>query len=149
MQVILTEKISNLGDLSDNVQVKPGFARNFLIPQGKALYASKANQALFEQKRAELEKQAAQKLKEAQKLAAELEKITLTIETKAGEGGKLFGSIGTRDIAEAICKQGVKVEKNMINMPHGLIRELGEYTISVHLYSDVDVNIELVVKSDS
>jgi len=145
MQVILKEKIHNLGTLGDCVNVKPGFARNHLIPQGKALMATKANLAEFEAQRAELEKQEVSRLDEAQAQAKKIRALDITIEAKAGEGGKLFGSIGTRDIADHITAKGVTVGKHQVRMPEGVIREVGEFTVSVHLHTDVDVTVNLQV----
>jgi len=145
MQVILKEKIRNLGQLGDSVNVKPGFARNFLIPQGKALRANKENLAHFEAQRAELERLEGERLKSAQECAAKLAEIKLELSAKAGEGGKLFGSIGTRDIAEYISSNGVELAKHQVRMPEGVIRQVGEYQVTVHLHSDVDVTLDLSV----
>lgn len=148
MNVILLEKMRNLGALGDKVKVKPGFARNYLIPQGKAVYANKENLAKFEQRRAEFEKMAAEKNAQAlarqEKLNA-LSAITLTV--KAGDEGKLFGSVGTRDIADAITKAGVEVEKREIRLSEGSIRMVGEYEIAIELGSDILATIKLNVVS--
>lgn len=138
MNVILLEKIRNLGALGDNVKVRPGFARNYLIPQGKAVYANKDNIAKFEQRRAELEKIAAQKNDQAlarQQAINALGKLTIT--AKAGEEGKLFGSIGTRDIVQALTNAGVEVEKREVRLPEGALRKVGEYEIMIELESDL------------
>jgi len=148
MNVILLERIGNLGDLGEEVVVKPGFARNFLIPQGKAVRATEANRAEFEQRRAELEKQAAEVLGEAEKRAAQLEGMAVTIVVKAGEEGKLYGSVGTQDIADAIAAKGVEVEKSEVKLPEGTIRELGEYEIDIQPHSDVMVTIQLSVVAE-
>lgn len=148
MQVILKEKIRNLGDLGESVNVKPGYARNFLIPQGKALRATKENLAAFEKQRAELEKVAKEKLADAEKQLAELNEATFTIKAKAGEGGKLFGSIGTRDVADHITEKGVTVAKHQVRMPHGVIRETGEFDIDVQLHTDLTAHIKLVVEAE-
>ena len=145
MQVILKEKIRNLGALGDCVNVKSGFARNYLIPQGKALMATKANLADFEAQRAELEKQEAGRLTDAQAQAEKIQALEITIESKAGEGGKLFGSVGTRDIADHITAKGVTVGKHQVRMPEGVIREIGEFDVTVHLHTDVDVTLNIKV----
>jgi len=146
VEVILLGKIRNLGVLGEKVKVKPGYARNFLIPTGKAVYATKDNLAKVEQRRVELEKLAAEKLKEAvarqQRLAA-LPAVTFT--AKAGEEGKLFGSIGTRDIADAITAAGEPVEKSEIRMSEGTLRMLGDYEIVVELESDITATIKLSI----
>lgn len=150
MEVILLEKMRNLGALGDKVKVKPGFARNFLIPQGKACYATKENVAKFEARRAELEKLAAAKLQEAvlrQEKINALPPITMTV--KAGEEGKLFGSIGTRDIADALHKANVDVEKREVCLPEGAIRTLGDYDITIELESDLTATIKLRVVAES
>lgn len=144
MEVILLEKMRNLGALGDKVKVKAGFARNYLIPQGKAVYVNKDNLAKFEQRRAELEKVAAerhQKAIERQQTLNSLAAIVIT--AKAGEEGKLFGSVGTRDIVEAICKAGGEVEKREVRLPSGTLRMIGEYDISVELDSDITATIKI------
>lgn len=144
MEVILLEKMRNLGALGDKVKVKPGFARNFLIPKAKAVYANKANLAKFEERRAELEKKAAenhQKALDRQQAISALPVITLAV--KAGEEGKLFGSIGTRDITDAIIKAGAAVEKREVRLPAGALRMVGEYEITVELDSDVTAVVKI------
>jgi large subunit ribosomal protein L9 len=145
VNVILLERIVNLGDLGDEVVVKSGFARNFLIPKGKAVRASKDNRAVFEARRAELERVAQERMGEAQGRAAKLQGIAVTISAKAGDEGKLYGSVGTHDIAEALETQGAIVAKSEIRMPAGVIRVVGEYDIDVHLHTDVNVAIKVVV----
>jgi len=145
MNIILLERIVNLGDLGDEVAVKSGFARNFLIPKGKAVRASKENRAVFEARRAELERVAQERLGEAQARAAKLAGVAVTISAKAGDEGKLYGSVGTHDIAEALVAQGADVAKSEIRMPGGVIRVVGEYQIDVHLHTDVNVAIKVVV----
>lgn len=145
MNVILLERIGNLGDLGDEVVVKPGFARNFLIPQGKAVRATDANRAEFEQRRAELEAQAAEVMAEASKRGEQLEGMAITIVVKAGDEGKLYGSVGTQDIADAVTAKGVETEKSEVKLPEGTIRELGEYEIDIQLHSDVMITIQLSV----
>jgi large subunit ribosomal protein L9 len=142
MEIILLENIDNLGSLGDKVSVKAGFARNFLFPSGKAKPATAANLAEFEAKRAELEKAAAEALAtaEARKEAiAALEKVTIT--AKVGSEGKLFGSIGTADIADAISAAGSEVEKREVRLPEGALRVTGEHEIDIHLYTDVNVTV--------
>lgn len=145
MNVILLERIGNLGDLGDEVVVKPGFARNFLIPQGKAVRATDANRAEFEQRRAQLEAQAAEVMAEARKRGELLEGMAVTIVVKAGDEGKLYGSVGTQDIADAITAKGVEIEKSEVKLPEGTIRDLGDYEIDVQLHSDVMITIQLSV----
>lgn len=148
MNVILLEHIGNLGDLGDEVIVKAGFARNFLIPQGKAVRATRDSRTVFEAQRTELGRVANEKLGEAQARAGGLEGMALTIMVKAGEEGKLYGSVGTQDIADAIGAQGVEVARSEIRLPEGIIRAVGEYQISVQLHSDVTVPIELAVVAE-
>lgn len=145
MQVILLEKVGKLGDLGDQVNVKAGYGRNFLIPLGKAVPASSDNVAEFETRRAELEAAAAEKVAAAQARADKLAGVVVTIESNAGEEGKLFGSIGTRDVADAISATGNEVAKSEVKMPEGVIRDLGEYDIAVQLHSDVTTVVKVVV----
>jgi|TARA_B110000977_G_C11080582_1_gene492787 large subunit ribosomal protein L9 len=145
MQVILLEKVGKLGDLGDQVNVKSGYGRNFLIPLGKAVPASAGNVADFETRRAELEAAAAEKVAAAQARADKLAGVVVTMESNAGEEGKLFGSIGTRDIADAISATGNEVAKSEVKMPEGVIRELGEYDVSIQLHSDVTTVVKVVV----
>ncbi|MFT4997650.1 MAG: large subunit ribosomal protein L9 [Flavobacteriales bacterium] len=145
MQVILLEKVGKLGDLGDQVNVKAGYGRNFLIPLGKAVPASTGNVADFEARRAELEAAAAEKVAAAQARADKLAGVIVTIESNAGEEGKLFGSIGTRDVADAISATGNEVAKSEVKMPAGVIRDLGEYDISVQLHSDVTTVVKVIV----
>lgn len=145
MNVILLEKIHKLGDLGDQVKVKPGFGRNYLVPYGKAVPATKENIKAFEQRRAELEKAAAERLQAAQARAEKLEGSTVTIQAKAGEEGKLFGSISVRDIAEAVSANGTAIEKNEVLLPEGPLRMTGEYEITLQLHTDVQATIQLNV----
>ena len=146
MQVILLETIKNLGDLGSVVNVRPGYGRNFLIPQGKALPATKNNLAEVEERRAELEKQAAELLSAAEARAEKLAEATITVGAKSGDEGKLFGSVGTANIADAISEQtGVAVEKAEVKLPLGAIRQTGEYEIDLSLHADVTVTIKLTV----
>lgn len=141
MEVILLEKVENLGALGDKVTVRSGYARNYLVPYGKAKYATAKNIAEFEARRAELEKAAADALAAAQARAAQLEGLSVDISAHAGSEGKLFGSVGTQEIADAVTAKGVEVEKREVRMPEGPIRAAGEYEISLHLHSDVDVAV--------
>ena len=141
MQVILLEKIDNVGSLGDLVDVKSGFARNYLLPQGKAEMATKDNIEAFAQRRAELEQQQAQALSAAQQRAAQLEGLSVTITSRSGTEGKLFGSVGTEEIRQAIEDAGINVEKKEIRMPDGPLRTVGEHPISLHLHADVDSEV--------
>lgn len=148
MQVILKENIRNLGKLGEVVNVKPGYARNFLIPQGKGMQATAANMKVFEARRAELEAVAAKHLAAAKARGEELSALAITITSSAGDGGKLFGSIGTRDIAEQISLKGVAVAKHEVRMPMGAIRQVGEYDIVLHLHNDVEVKVKVNVAAE-
>ncbi len=148
MEVILLERVAKLGDLGDKVSVKPGFGRNFLVPYGKAVPATAANLAEFEARRAELQAAADEALAQAQARAEAFEGFTVTIEANAGDEGKLFGSIGTRDVADAVTAAGQALKKSEVLMPHGAIRELGSYEIALQLHSDVSVTINLVVAAE-
>jgi len=149
MEVILLEKIANLGNLGDKVSIKSGYGRNYLVPQGKAVPATTKKIAEFEERRAELEKAAAEKLSVAQKLGNELTKLQIEIAHKAGDEGRLFGSIGTHNIAEAITAAGIAVEKHQIRLPHGAIRHIGEYPIDINLHSDVIVTLTIKVVAEA
>jgi len=145
MQVILLEKIDNVGALGDLVDVKSGFARNFLLPQGKAEMATKTNIEAFQERRAELEKVQAQALAAAHTRAAKLEALVVTVTSRSGTEGKLFGSVGTEEIRVAIAESGTEVEKKEIRMPDGPLRNVGEHPITLHLHADVDVQITVNV----
>ncbi|MEM5529707.1 50S ribosomal protein L9 [Gammaproteobacteria bacterium AS21] len=145
MEVILLEKMGKLGALGDKVTVKSGFGRNYLVPQGKAVSATKANVAKFEERRAELEKIAAEKLEAAQARATALEEFTLDIGSKAGEEGKLFGSIGTRDIADALAAAGQAVDKSEVRLPEGALRHTGLFEVTLQLHSEVNAVITINV----
>ncbi len=147
MEVILLEKVDNLGGLGDKVTVKSGFGRNYLIPQSKAVSATKSNLEAFEARRSELEKQAGEAVTAAEARKAKLEEITATVARKAGEEGRLFGSVGTADIAAAVIKAGVTLLKKEIRLPDGPFHTLGEFEVQVHLHSDVDATIKLVVEA--
>jgi len=149
MEVILLEKIANLGNLGDKVTIKSGYGRNYLVPQGKAVAATAKKIAEFEARRAELEKAAAEKLSAAQKLGNELSKLQIVITHKAGDEGRLFGSVGTHNIAEAITAAGIAIEKHQIRLPHGTIRQIGEYPIDINLHSDVIVTLSIKVAAEA
>ncbi len=145
MEVILLDKVENLGNLGDKVSVRPGYARNYLIPSGKAKYATKENIAEFEARRAELEKAAAEALASAEARAAKLADLEVTITAHAGNEGKLFGSVGTAEIAEAISATGVEVVKKEVRLPEGALRSTGEFDVTIHLHSDVDADVKIIV----
>lgn len=145
MQVILLEKVRNLGELGDSVTVANGYGRNFLLPQGKAVPATKDNTEKFEARRAELEKKAADILAAAEARAAQFTELTVTVEAHSGDEGKLFGSVGTRDIAEAASAAGVALEKHEVRMPNGALRHTGEYDVTLHLHTDVNTTLKLVI----
>ena len=145
MDIILLQRIKNLGKLGDKVSVKAGYGRNFLIPQGKAVAATEANTAAFEARRAELEKQEAAILAAANARAEQLNEVNIVITAKAGDEGKLFGSIGTHDIADALTASGVAVAKSEVRLPNGTIRHTGEYDVAVHLHTDVEATVKVVV----
>lgn len=145
MDVILLEKVDNLGGLGDKVKVKAGYGRNYLIPTGKATPATPENVARFEARRAELEKTAADALAAAETRRQGLEGLEITITSKAGEEGKLFGSVGTTDIIQAAADAGHTIEKHEVRMPEGAFRMVGEYEIMLHLHTDVDVAIRINV----
>ncbi|WP_434353573.1 50S ribosomal protein L9 [Psychrobacter sp. HD31] len=148
MQVILLQRIVNLGKLGETVDVKPGYGRNYLIPQGKALPATPKNIEVFEARRAELEAQEAEELAAANKRAEELKDVNVIMRAKTGEEGKLFGSIGTRDIAEALTKSGLKVDRAEINLPEGSFRQVGEYNVNVQLHHDISTDITVTILSE-
>ena len=141
MEVVLLEKIQNLGELGDTVKVKPGFGRNYLIPQKKAVPATAENVEKFEAQRAELEKAQAEVLKAAQDRAAALNEFRVQIAAKVGSEGKLYGSIGTAEIADAVSAAGHELEKREVRLPEGAIRETGEHAVGLHFHADVDIEI--------
>ena len=147
MEIILLEKVDNVGGIGDRVRVKSGYARNYLIPHGKATLATAANIAKFESRRAELEAKAAGELAAAQARAKKLEGLVLKIEMQAGAEGKLFGSVGTVDIAEEIGKRGISIERSEIRLPDGPLRLIGEHQIELHLHTDVNVGITVVIEA--
>ena len=149
MQVILLDKIAHLGKVGDQVNVKSGYARNFLIPQGKAVMATAANIEHFEARRAELEEKAAQALAAAVDRAARLEALgSVTIASKAGDEGRLFGSIGTRDISDAITAKGVEVAKSEVRLPNGLIRTLGEHEVTFQFHGEVFSHLNVIIVAE-
>ena len=149
MDVILQSKVENLGNLGDKVKVKPGYGRNFLIPQGKAVPATAEHLAEFEKRRAALEAEAADILKKAEARKAELEGKRFEVRARAGDEGKLFGSVGTQEIADAIVAAGLEVEKREVRLPEeGALRELGEFEIGIHLHSDVNTTVTVAVVAE-
>ena len=149
MQIILLEKIANVGNLGDVVKVKDGYARNFLIPHGKAKRASPDNLQAIEARRAELESAAGEKLATSQALAAKLEGTTLRVAQKAGVDGRLFGSVTNADIVDALKAQGVDVAKAMVRMPSGPLKQVGEHPVSVALHTDVTAHITVNVVGET
>lgn len=145
MQVILLEKVRNLGELGDSVSVANGYGRNFLLPQGKAVPATKDNVEKFEARRAELEAKAAEVLSAAQARAAQIAELNVSIEAHSGDEGKLFGSVGTKDIADAVSAAGVAVEKNEVRLPNGALRNTGEFEVEIHLHTDVNATLKLTI----
>ncbi len=145
MEVILFEKIDRLGGIGDLVNVKAGFARNFLLPQGKAKMATEANKAEIESRRAEFEKLAAETLAAAEKRSKQIEVLEIKIAAKSGTEGKLFGSIGNIDIATALTEAGVEVEKREVRLPDGPIRQAGEYEVTLHLHSEVNAIVKVSI----
>ncbi|MFY0639887.1 MAG: 50S ribosomal protein L9 [Bermanella sp.] len=145
MDVILLEKVAKLGSLGDKVTVKSGYGRNFLIPQKKAVPATAANVETFEARRAELEKEAAAKLANAEKRAEQLKELELTLAVKAGEDGKLFGSIGTRDLADLISSTGIEATKAEIRLPNGPLRTTGTFEITLQVHADVTTSLTVHV----
>lgn len=148
MEVILLEKVGKIGGLGSTVNVKSGYARNYLLPQGKAVLANATNKAEFETRRAELEKAANEKLAAAQARADKINELELTVTTSAGDGGKLFGSVGPRDVAELVSAAGIEVVKTEIRMPTGTIRTTGEYQIDIQLHPEVHANLHLIVAAE-
>ncbi len=149
MQVILMEKIASLGQLGDIVNVKRGYARNYLIPQGKAKWATETAIADFKSKRAELEKKQAEAMASAEALAAKLDGLLLQITQKSGADGKLFGSVTNSNIAEALKDQGYSIDKSMIRMPEGQLKQVGDYTLTITLHSDVSAHITVSVLGEA
>ena len=148
MQVILLERVQNLGELGDSVKVKPGYARNYLIPQGRAVIATPGNVADFEAKRAELEQQEAQALAAVQSRADALEGKEITFARKTGEGGKLFGSVGPQDIADALTETGTPVSRTEVRLASDTLRQVGDHQVGVHLYASVEASITVHVVAE-
>lgn len=148
MEVILLDNIGKLGGLGDKVTVKPGYGRNYLVPYGLAVPATKDNVEAFDAQRAELEAQAAERKAEAEARAAQLSEIELSLVSKAGDEGKLFGSIGPRDLAEAIASAGIDIAKSEVRMPEGPIRQTGEYDIALQLHAEVSATVRVVVVAE-
>ncbi len=149
MEIILLDKVENLGNIGDTVKVKPGYARNFLLPQGKAAIANAENLKMLEARRAELEREAADELAAAQARAKAMEDLRLTIKARAGTEGKLFGSVGPVDIAEAAAARGIEIERSEIRMADGPIRVAGEHEVQIHLHSDLTVPVAVIVEDEA
>jgi large subunit ribosomal protein L9 len=148
MEVILLQKVANLGNIGDKVNVKPGYGRNFLLPSGKAALATATNLKKFEERRAELERAAADTLTSAKARAKQLEEFKLELRAKAGTEGKLFGSIGTADIAEALTNAGIAIERSEVRLPGGPIRLVGEHSVKLHLHSDVEIDLPVTITAE-
>jgi len=148
MDVILLEKVENLGDIGDQVKVRSGYGRNFLLPRGKATLATPSNIAIFEARRAEFEKKQAEELAAAKQRAQAAGKLSLQLTAKAGTEGKLFGSLGTADIAEACTAAGVPVKRSEVRLPEGPIRTIGSHSIDLHLHSDVNATLQIMVLAE-
>ena len=148
MDVILLQKVANLGNIGDRVKVRSGYGRNYLLPHGKATLATADNVARFEARRAELEKVAREHLSSAEERAVAMKDFKLTITAKAGTEGKLFGSIGTADIAEACQKAGFKVERSEVRLPTGPLRMVGDHVVNLHLHADIDVPLAISIVAE-
>ena len=148
MEIILMQKVANLGNIGDRVKVKSGYGRNFLLPKGKATLATPENVKKFEARRAELEKTARDQFQDAESRAAAFKEFKLQITAKAGTEGKLFGSIGTADIAEACTKAGHKLARAEVRLPTGPLRTVGDHTITLHLHTDIDVQLPVVITAE-
>jgi large subunit ribosomal protein L9 len=148
MEIILLQKVANLGNIGDRVKVKSGFGRNFLLPKGKATLATPANVAKFEERRVELERAARDQLKSAEERQIALKDFKLTVRAKAGTEGKLFGSIGTADIAEALQREKFNITRSEVRLPNGPLRTVGEHTVSLHLHADVDVPVPVTIVAE-
>ncbi|KTD35536.1 50S ribosomal protein L9 [Legionella moravica] len=145
MEVILLEKVRNLGNLGDKVNVKSGYGRNYLIPQNKAVFATEKSIELFEKRRAELEKKAQQALALAEQRASKINDITLVISAMASDEGKLYGSVGVNEIKDALVEKAIEISKREIVMPEGPLHSIGNYTVEVHVHSDVIANLQLEI----
>jgi large subunit ribosomal protein L9 len=148
MEVILLQKVANLGNIGDRVKVRSGYGRNYLLPQGKATLATPDNVARFEVRRSELERLAREQLTSAEERAGALKDFKLTVVSKAGTEGKLFGSIGTSDIAEHVSRAGFKVQRSEVRLPNGPLRTVGEHLISLHLHTDIDVPLTVTIVAE-
>ena len=148
MKIILKKEVANLGEAGDVVEVKSGYGRNYLIPQGQAVAATEANTAAFEARRAELEKAEADVLAAAQARASQLDEVNIVITAKAGDEGKLFGSIGTRDIADALTNAGLEVDRAEVRLPNGALRHTGEFNIAIQLHHDVVAEVLVTIVSE-
>ena len=148
MDVILLQKVANLGNIGDRVKVRSGYGRNFLLPKGKATLATPDNVARFEARRSELERVAREELSSAAERATAMHELKLTIPAKAGTEGKLFGSIGTSDIAEHVSRLGFKLERSEVRLPNGALRSVGEYQVGLHLHTDIDVPITVTIVAE-
>lgn len=148
MDIILLQKVANIGNIGDRVKVKSGFGRNYLLPQGKATLATPDNIARFEARRVELERLAGEHLSSAEERAVTMKDFKLVIAAKAGTEGKLFGSIGTSDIAEACSKAGVKVQRSEVRLPNGPLRTLGDHSVTLHLHADIDVPLAVSIVAE-
>jgi large subunit ribosomal protein L9 len=145
MEIILLQKVANLGNIGDRVKVKSGFGRNYLLPHGKATLATPDNIKRFEARRAELEKAAHEHLSSAEQRAEQLKEFKLVIPAKAGTEGKLFGSIGTSDIAEAATRAGINIERSEVRLPNGALRTIGDHAVTLHLHADIDVPLAVSI----
>ncbi|MCH9757286.1 MAG: 50S ribosomal protein L9 [Gammaproteobacteria bacterium] len=145
MHVILLDKVKNLGNLGDVVDVKAGYGRNFLIPEKKAVFATPENKVVFEKRRAEFEKKAQQEFAKAEQRAAQLNDVTLVIEVQATDEGKLYGSIGVAEVSEALAARSIEVDKREVMMPEGPLQSIGEYTLALQLHSEVSANLQISV----
>lgn len=148
MEVILLQKVANLGNIGDRVKVRSGYGRNFLLPEGKATLATPDNVKRFEERRAELERAAREHLSSAEERSAALKDYKLVIRAKAGTEGKLFGSIGTSDIAEAVTREGYKVERSEVRLPAGPLRAVGDHVVQLHLHADIDVPLQISIVAE-
>jgi large subunit ribosomal protein L9 len=148
MELILLQKVKNLGNLGDKVKVKPGYGRNYLVPQGKATAATEQNIAEFEQRRAEYEAKANQQLAGAEARRAQFENASVTIKANASPEGKLFGSVGPRDIADAFTEAGIALDKSEVVMSEGPLRHIGEFEVAVHLHADVHTQVKVVITAE-
>jgi len=148
MDIILLQKVANMGNIGDRVKVKSGFGRNYLLPAGKATLATPDNIKRFEARRAELEKAAHEQLSSAEQRAEQLKEFKLVIPSKAGTEGKLFGSIGTADIAEAATKAGIQIERSEVRLPNGALRTVGDHSVVLHLHADVDVPLAVTIVAE-